>query len=198
MAVMTPTFFADAQAFRAWLDQHAASATELLVGFHKVGSGQPCMTWSESVDEALCVGWIDGRRQRIDADSYAIRFTPRKASSIWSVVNIAKMDKLRAEGKMQPAGEAAFALRREAKSGIYAHERGDLPELPDAERERNHRCRGEDVAGRVVEARVEQHHRGEQRDDEELAQVARVPEPVGQAACRDRAGRGRGQHAEQS
>lgn len=136
MAVMTPTFFADAQAFRAWLDQHAAGATELLVGFHKVGSGQPCMRWSESVDEALCVGWIDGRRQRIDDDSYAIRFTPRKASSIWSVVNIAKMDKLRAEGKMTPAGEAAFALRVEAKSGIYAHERSDVPELSDAERAR--------------------------------------------------------------
>jgi uncharacterized protein YdeI (YjbR/CyaY-like superfamily) len=135
MAVMTPTFFADAQAFRAWLDQHAASATELLVGFHKVGSGKPCMRWSESVDEALCFGWIDGRRQRIDDDRYAIRFTPRKASSIWSVVNIAKMDKLRAEGKMTAAGEAAFALRTEAKSGIYAHERSDVPALSDAERE---------------------------------------------------------------
>jgi uncharacterized protein YdeI (YjbR/CyaY-like superfamily) len=133
---MTPTFFADAEAFRAWLDLHAASATELLVGFHKVGSDQPCMSWSASVDEALCFGWIDGRRKRIDDDSYSIRFTPRKPSSIWSVVNIAKMDKLRAEGKMRPAGEAAFALRSEAKSGIYAHERGDLPELPDAERER--------------------------------------------------------------
>lgn len=133
---MTPTFFADAEAFRAWLDLHAASATELLVGFHKVGSDQPCMSWSASVDEALCFGWIDGRRKRIDDDTYSIRFTPRKASSIWSVVNIAKMDKLRAEGKMRPAGEAAFALRSEAKSGIYAHERSELPELPDAERER--------------------------------------------------------------
>jgi uncharacterized protein YdeI (YjbR/CyaY-like superfamily) len=133
---MTPTFFADAEAFRAWLDLHAASATELLVGFHKVGSDQPCMSWSASVDEALCFGWIDGRRKRIDDDSYSIRFTPRKPSSIWSVVNIAKMDKLRAEGKMRPAGEAAFALRSEAKSGIYAHERSDLPELPDTERER--------------------------------------------------------------
>ena len=133
---MTPTFFADAEAFRAWLDLHAASATELLVGFHKVGSHQPCMSWSASVDEALCFGWIDGRRKRIDDDSYSIRFTPRKPSSIWSVVNIAKMDKLCAEGRMRPAGEAAFALRSEAKSGIYAHERGDLPELPEAERER--------------------------------------------------------------
>lgn len=136
MAVMTPTFFADAQAFRAWLQLHAAGDTELLVGFHKVGSNHPCMSWSESVDEALCFGWIDGRRKRIDDDTYSIRFTPRKASSIWSVVNIAKMDKLRAEGKMTPAGEAAFALRLEAKSGIYAHERSDVPELPAPERER--------------------------------------------------------------
>ena len=130
---MTPTFFADAQAFRAWLEQHAAKATELLVGFHKVGSGKPCMSWSESVDEALCFGWIDGVRRRIDDDTYSIRFTPRKASSIWSVVNIAKMDTLRADGKMLPAGEAAFALRSEAKSGIYAHERSDAPDLSKAE-----------------------------------------------------------------
>ena len=136
MADMTPTFFVEARAFRAWLEIHAASATELLVGFHKVSSSLPCMSWSESVDEALCFGWIDGRRKRIDEDSYSIRFTPRKASSIWSVVNIAKMDKLRAEGKMKPAGEAAFALRLETKSGIYAHERSDVPELAEGERER--------------------------------------------------------------
>ena len=133
---MTPLFFADAHAFRAWLDTHAASASELLVGFHKVGSGQPCMRWAESVDEALCYGWIDGRRTRIDDDSYTIRFTPRKPASIWSVVNLAKMEKLRAEGKMTAAGEAVFALRSEVKSGIYAHERSDIPELAAPERER--------------------------------------------------------------
>jgi len=91
------------------------------------------MRWSESVDEALCFGWIDGVRRRIDDDTYSIRFTPRKPSSIWSVVNIAKMDALRAQGKMLPAGEAAFALRVEAKSGIYAHERSDVPELSEDE-----------------------------------------------------------------
>ncbi|GGY36583.1 YdeI/OmpD-associated family protein [Pseudoduganella albidiflava] len=133
---MTPIFFADAREFRTWLEKHAGSATELLVGFHKAGSGRPCMSWSASVDEALCFGWIDGRRTGIDDATYSIRFTPRKASSIWSVVNIAKVDELRAEGKMTPAGEAAFALRTEAKSGIYAHERSDMPELADAERER--------------------------------------------------------------
>lgn len=134
--MVTPTFFADAKAFRFWLELNAASATELLVGFHKIGSLRACMSWSESVDEALCFGWIDGRRKRIDEQTYSIRFTPRAASSIWSVVNIAKMEKLRAEGKMRPAGEAAFALRIAAKSGIYAHERGDMPDLQDAERER--------------------------------------------------------------
>jgi len=130
---MTPTFFADARDFRDWLASHAASETELLVGFHKVGAKRPCMSWSESVDEALCFGWIDGVRRRIDDESYSIRFTPRKPSSIWSVVNIAKMDTLRAQGKMTAAGEAAFALRSEAKSGIYSHERLDPPELSPAE-----------------------------------------------------------------
>jgi len=128
-----PTYFADAQAFRAWLAANAATAGELLVGFHKVGSGRPCMSWSESVDEALCFGWIDGVRRRIDDGAYSIRFTPRKPSSIWSVVNIAKMDKLRAQGKMTGRGEAAFAHRKEAKSGVYSHERVDTPELSDAE-----------------------------------------------------------------
>lgn len=128
-----PVFFTDALAFRAWLEAHSASATELLAGFHKVGSGRPCMSWSESVDEALCFGWIDGVRRRIDENTYSIRFTPRKRDSIWSVVNVAKMDKLRAAGKMTPAGEAAFAHRKEAKSGIYSHERLDMPALSDGE-----------------------------------------------------------------
>ena len=131
-----PMYFEDAAAFRAWLAAHAHEEMELLVGFHKVGSGRPSMSWSESVDQALCYGWIDGVRRRVDDARYSIRFTPRKPASIWSVVNIAKIDKLRTAGKMTPAGEAAFALRLAAKSGIYAHERSDVPELRDAERER--------------------------------------------------------------
>lgn len=130
---MTPVFFATPETFRAWLDANAPAATELLVGFYKVGSGRPCMSWSESVDEALCFGWIDGVRRRIDDDAYSIRFTPRKRDSIWSVVNIAKMEKLRAAGKMTPAGEAAFAHRSAAKSGIYSHERLDAPALSEQE-----------------------------------------------------------------
>jgi uncharacterized protein YdeI (YjbR/CyaY-like superfamily) len=115
-------FFPGPQAFRAWLRAHAATSMSLLVGFHRVATGRPTMTWSESVDEALCFGWIDGRRNRIDEESYTIRFTPRKPGSIWSLVNIAKIDALRAQGRLTPAGEAAFALRIDAKSGIYSHE----------------------------------------------------------------------------
>ena len=87
------------------------------------------MRWSKSVDEALCFGWIDGRRKRIGDDTYSIRLTPRKPSSIWSVVNNVKMGKVRNEGTMQLVGEDAFALRPEAKSGVHAHERSNIPEL---------------------------------------------------------------------
>ncbi|MEO7066393.1 MAG: YdeI/OmpD-associated family protein [Rhodanobacter sp.] len=92
------------------------------MGFYKKGSGQPSMSWKESVDEALCVGWIDGRRSRIDDLAYMIRFTPRKRTSIWSAVNVERVGVLQAEGRMRPAGFSAFNHRREAKSGIYAHE----------------------------------------------------------------------------
>lgn len=128
----TPTFFATPQAFREWLERHAASAPELLVGFHKVGSGRPSMGWSESVDEALCFGWIDGIRRRIDEHTYSIRFTPRKPSSIWSAVNIAKVEQLQAAGRMTAAGLAAFAHRKADKSAIYSHEQAGVAELPVA------------------------------------------------------------------
>lgn len=127
------TFFATPEAFRHWLQAHAANGRELLVGFHKVGSGQPCMTWSESVDEALCFGWIDGVRRRIDEHTYSIRFTPRKPSSIWSAVNIAKMEQLQAAGRMTPAGLQAFAYRKAGKSAIYSHEQAAPAELPAAQ-----------------------------------------------------------------
>lgn len=127
-----PVYFASAAEFRAWLDANAGSTSELLVGFHKVGSGRPCMSWPESVDQALCHGWIDGVRRRIDEERYSIRFTPRKPASIWSAVNIAKVEVLRAQGLMLPAGEAAFARRSEERSRIYAHER-DTPAALDAD-----------------------------------------------------------------
>ena len=107
-----PTFFATAAAFRQWLELHAAEATELLVGFHKVDSGRPSMSWSESVDEALCFGWIDGIRRRLGEASYSIRFTPRRPGSIWSAVNTRRAAALAAQGRMAPAGLAAFEARK--------------------------------------------------------------------------------------
>ena len=117
-----PKFFASPDAFGEWLHANSAAAPELLVGFHKVGSGRPSMTWSESVDEALCFGWIDGVRRRIDDESYSIRFTPRKTTSIWSAINIAKFAQLLADGRVQPAGAKAFGHRQVHKSVVYAHE----------------------------------------------------------------------------
>lgn len=130
---MKPTFFATPAEFRAWLVAHHTSATELLVGFHKRESGRASLSWPESVDEALCFGWIDGVRRRIDEASYSIRFTPRKAGSVWSAVNIAKAEKLEKEGRMAAAGRAAFARRQENRSGIYAYEQRPQ-ELPAAYR----------------------------------------------------------------
>jgi uncharacterized protein YdeI (YjbR/CyaY-like superfamily) len=131
--VSDAVYFDDAGAFRAWLAAHAHEAAELLVGFRKVGSGRPGMSWSESVDQALCYGWIDGVRRRVDDERYTIRFTPRKPGSIWSAVNIDKVAKLRQQGLMTPAGEAAFARRSEARSRVYSHEREAPAELSAAE-----------------------------------------------------------------
>jgi len=119
---MTPTFFPTQTDFRNWLAENHDKETELLVGFYKVGSGKPSMTWPQSVDEALCFGWIDGIRKSIDANSYSIRFTPRKSTSIWSAVNIQKMETLIKQGLMQTAGIAAFEKRQDSKSKIYAFE----------------------------------------------------------------------------
>lgn len=120
---MEPLFFESPARFRAWLKAHHAKTTEVVVGFHKVGTGRPSLTWSQSVDEALCFGWIDGVRRSLGAEAYQIRFTPRKPGSIWSKVNVAKMEALRAAGKMTAAGEAAFAKRSEDRTGIYSFER---------------------------------------------------------------------------
>lgn len=129
-------FFATPAEFRAWLMEHHTSAKELWVGFYKKGSGRPSITWPEAVDEALCVGWIDGRRQSIDAESYRIRFTPRRPQSIWSTVNIARVAELTAQGRMQPAGLAAFAQRSEARSGVYSHEQQQEQTLSPVDEER--------------------------------------------------------------
>lgn len=128
-----PNFFPNARAFRKWLGANANRAAELVVGYHKVATGKSSMTWSESVDEALCFGWIDGIRKRIDDETYQIRFTPRRPSSTWSAINIAKFEKLQGEGRMTPAGVAAFRNRTEAKSVIYSYEQESPAELSPAE-----------------------------------------------------------------
>ena len=115
-------YFSTPADFRAWLNQHSAQESELTVGFHKKGCGVTSITWPEAVDEALCVGWIDGVRKRIDDIAYQIRFTPRKSTSTWSAINIARVAELINQGRMQPAGVAAFAHRRETRSRTYAHE----------------------------------------------------------------------------
>jgi uncharacterized protein YdeI (YjbR/CyaY-like superfamily) len=118
-----PTYFKSPGAFRKWLERHAGTKQELLVGFYKAGSGKPSITWPESVGEALCFGWIDGVRKRVDDVSYTIRFTPRKAGSIWSAVNTRRVRQLIDEGRMTPGGLAAFEAKRASKSGVYSYEK---------------------------------------------------------------------------
>jgi uncharacterized protein YdeI (YjbR/CyaY-like superfamily) len=118
-----PKFFKAPQDFRAWLAKHHATEDELLVGFYKVESGKPSITWPQSVDEALSFGWIDGVRRRVDDEAYTIRFTPRKARSIWSSVNIRRMGELIAEGRVAPAGLAAFERRDAERCEAYSYER---------------------------------------------------------------------------
>ena len=118
----SPTYFATPKAFRAWLAKHHKTESELLVGFHKKGSNTPSITWPESVDEALCVGWIDGIRKRVDDDRYTIRFTPRRRGSAWSAVNIARVAELQAGARMRKAGVDAFERRLTEKSRIYSYE----------------------------------------------------------------------------
>lgn len=127
-----PTFFATPAEFRAWLERRHATEPELLVGFHKKGSGLPSITWPESVDQALCFGWIDGVRRSLGETSYTIRFTPRRARSIWSAVNIKRAQELQEQGLMHPAGRAAFAARTEDRSNTYSFEQREPVELGDA------------------------------------------------------------------
>lgn len=117
-----PVFFSKPADFRKWLEKNHGKETELLVGFWKVHTGKPSITWPESVDEALCFGWIDGVRKGLDEESYTIRFTPRKPTSNWSGINIKKIEELKKKGLLHPAGLAAFEKRDEKKSRIYAYE----------------------------------------------------------------------------
>lgn len=132
---MMPTFFTTQEEFRKWLEKNHKKETELLVGFHKVNSGKSSMTWSQSVDQALCFGWIDGVRKSIDANSYQIRFTPRKPTSIWSTVNILKITELTRKGLMKPNGIESFQNRTENKSNIYSHENEEVNFSPGFEKQ---------------------------------------------------------------
>jgi uncharacterized protein YdeI (YjbR/CyaY-like superfamily) len=120
---LKPKFFATPAEFRTWLGAHHASAPELLVGFYKRGSGKPSITWPESVEEALCFGWIDGVRKSLGEEAYTIRFTPRRPTSIWSAINVASVKRLEESGKMTAAGRTAFAARSEGRTGVYSFER---------------------------------------------------------------------------
>jgi uncharacterized protein YdeI (YjbR/CyaY-like superfamily) len=117
-----PLFFPSPADFRTWLEKNHDQARELLVGFRRRDSGKPSITWPEAVDQALCFGWIDGVRRSFGASSYTIRFSPRKPSSAWSVINIGRVKELMAQGMMRPAGLAAFEARLAKKSAIYSYE----------------------------------------------------------------------------
>ena len=126
-----PVFFPTPAAFRAWLTENHEHAAELVVGFYKKDSGRPSITWPESVDEALCVGWIDGVRRTLGEEAYTIRFSPRKPRSNWSAINIARMAELTREGRVLPAGMRAFEARSAERSGIYAYENRHQATLPE-------------------------------------------------------------------
>lgn len=115
------TFFQTQDHFRKWLEANYEKENELIVGFYKVKSSKPSMSWSQSVDQALCFGWIDSIRRTIDDESYSIRFTPRRSNSVWSGINIKKIEELTKAGLMKPAGLKAFNLRKEDKSRIYSY-----------------------------------------------------------------------------
>jgi uncharacterized protein YdeI (YjbR/CyaY-like superfamily) len=124
-----PVVFRSPAGFRSWLRSNHANASELVVSIRKAGVAAPGITYAEALDEALCYGWIDGVRRRIDDESFSIRFSPRKPKSIWSRINVAHMKRLIAAGRMQQAGMAAWEAREEKRTGVYAFEQ-ESPELP--------------------------------------------------------------------
>lgn len=123
---MKPLFFATPAQWREWLERNGEREDEVLVGFHRRGSGKPSITWPESVDQALCFGWIDGVRRSIDKSSYTIRFTPRRRRSVWSKINVKRAGELIAAGLMQPAGMRAFEARQQERSGVYSFEQNEI------------------------------------------------------------------------
>jgi uncharacterized protein YdeI (YjbR/CyaY-like superfamily) len=130
------TFFETAGEFAAWLEKHGAAKLELVVGYYKRGTGRAGMSWPESVDAALCFGWIDGVRKRIDEHSYQIRFTPRKPQSIWSAINVERVRVLTRAGRMREAGLKAYSHRREKRTKIYSYEQEKAATLEAGEERR--------------------------------------------------------------
>lgn len=120
---MNPVYFKSQNEFRKWLEKNHDRESEIIVGYYKTGTGRLSLTWSESVDQAICFGWIDGVRRSIDEERYCIRFTPRKPSSNWSNVNIKKVEELTKKGLMKEPGLQAFNNRKDSKSGIYSFEK---------------------------------------------------------------------------
>jgi uncharacterized protein YdeI (YjbR/CyaY-like superfamily) len=131
---MKPVFFKKQADFRKWFEKNADTANQLLVGFYKVATGKPSITWSQSVDEALCFGWIDSIRNSIDDESYSIRFTPRKPNSIWSAVNIKKVEELKKLGLIKPKGLELFDCKDENKLKTYSFERAVVEFSPEFEK----------------------------------------------------------------
>jgi uncharacterized protein YdeI (YjbR/CyaY-like superfamily) len=132
---MKPTYFRAPAEFRAWLEEHHATADELWVGFYKKGSGMPSITWSEAVDEALCFGWVDSIRRSVDDERYTNRFTPRKPTSNWSEVNVRRVEELTRQRRMRAPGRKAFEARQPKKAGTYSYEqRYDVRLSPEFER----------------------------------------------------------------
>jgi uncharacterized protein YdeI (YjbR/CyaY-like superfamily) len=127
-----PRFFPDPAAFRAWLEEHHSTADEVVVGYRRRATGLESITWPESVDVALCFGWIDGIRRSLDETSYTIRFTPRRRRSIWSAVNVRRFGELEEAGLVTDAGRAAFAARSDDRTALYTHEQEQTPELDEA------------------------------------------------------------------
>src|SRR5258708_24510569 len=172
---MEPTFFATPSAWRAWLEKHHDQRHELLVGFYKKDSGKPSITWPESVDGALCFGWIDGVRRRIDDVSYSIRFTPRKPRSVWSAVNIKRVEELSRQGLMRPAGVKAFEARQEERSGIYSFEQQNI----QFEREQERQFRDNKAAWKFFQSQPPSYRRaatwwviGAKRDETKAKRLA--------------------------
>jgi uncharacterized protein YdeI (YjbR/CyaY-like superfamily) len=148
-------YFATPSQLRAWFLEHAADADELWVGYHRKATGVASIDWAQAVDEALCVGWIDGVRYRVDDQRHAQRFTPRRPGSNWSAVNVRNAERLIGEGRMRAAGRAAFDARRPERTAVYGYER-DAAMLADDETDR---LRADPVAWAFWEAQAPSYRR---------------------------------------